>query len=430
MKRWPQALVVVLLVAGCTTTGGVPVAPEDEPPPQPGTSTTSTSTATSITLHPDYTTTSTSPTTTTTRPPRSTTTTAPTTTTTTQPPLVLPSGVELLMAHGNGIDLLRGTDTIPVLRGEKVEVARPDGRGGVIYQRVQEPRPEWDLTGGWWKLIWPDGVEPVPIEWLPSPGEPSRVLVPGGLTLELELTDVTDLDGRTVVIYNRLIGLEDPCDWFRANRDPTLDEDGCMWIAMNSMLWLLTARDLDSDRDWSLGIVQGWDAGAGVSVGGKRAAISQPALEPPPSIQIADIRRLTAVNELDWSIAACNGQCITVAPETRCNPDPEGRWVPEPTVTGAALSRDGSTLALVESHPACATDDGGTELVVLDIDTREELNRTTIRGDGSWIVDFDGEHVLTYSQLIVFGQQSHVIDLHPANHYSLWWDSETLGGDV
>jgi hypothetical protein len=345
-----------------------------------------------------------------------------TTTTTTVPPLVLPDGVELLLAHDDGVDLLRGAETIPLLEGVAVATAFLDGTGGVVYQRLPL-RPEWDLTGGWYKPIWPEGVEPTPIEWIPAPGEPSQVLIPGTRDGEIELVDVTVLDTERVVIYQELVGLPDPCDWYRANRRPTLDEDGCMWVAMHSLLGVLTARELDGDRVWPLGVVEGWDAGASVSVGGKHAAVTPPGLESPLEVEIVDTDRLTALDRFDWPTAACDGDCRTIKPEVRCGPDPNHGGIPRAEIRDMALTEDGSRLAVIESHPPCANDDGGEELVIIDLDSGDELHRIVSPDwEWPWIVDFDGDVILTQGHLVIAYQPDTIV-LPPANHYSLWANS-------
>ncbi len=119
------------------------------------------------------------------------------TTTLSDPTQVVPLGVTLLVAHSQGIDLWSAGGVSPVLTGADVEVAFPDGRGGVVFQR----RADGAI------LHFGDGA---PIEWISALGE-APIVVADSATAD-SLYAVRTSSDHPLVLYGQPVRSPDHCD--------------------------------------------------------------------------------------------------------------------------------------------------------------------------------------------------------------------------
>ena len=389
MMRMVQLfLLVSALAAAC-------VSSEEPTTALPATATTAV-VGTTIPLPSTTTTVSSTPTTTT---PSAMTTTTTTTTTTHASAL---SSLGLLVAHDHGIDLVSDHDTTQILPGEPTSIALADGRGGIVFQRNWIDRPfwDWDFDRKTMRLLWPEGMDPVPIEWIPSVGGPPQTLVPADRSTWIELVQVAELQGKTVVIYTR----DQPWD---ARCEP-YEITACY---LETLRTVLVARDLDSDTEWMLGIVGGFEWGAGVALGGDKAAISFPF--EPAIVSVVPAAALVSLGSDAFVDGSRSGF-------VRYEPCAE-RSACDRSVSRAVVSPDGSSVAFVE-------DDGDRRLlVVLEATSGSELARIPVT-DEQWVrwIEFDGRFVLLglvggpSDGALVGDLDGRVRNLPPANHYGFW----------
>jgi hypothetical protein len=345
-------LVVALVVASCGGDG-----------PTAGGSTTST--ATSSPAEPQSTTASTS---------SSTTSTSSTTAvTTSSAPRHL---ADLLIAHDDGIALLVDGAESELIGGVPVELAFPDLRGGVVYQEVVTGswHWDWDAAAGLPAPVVDEGDGPVPIMWIPGPGEPPEVLIAAAGTRPT-LSQIVELDGHPTLVYRDTVFVID---------EPAECEPGqfeCLWPVLTDHLFLL---DLVTTEVRDLGAISSFESSAvGVRFADGVIAV-----------------RTVAYGEEDG--------CGALYPRATLDP-PSHEWIGEggvlwrtcgfgPTVgcegegcwgnLSLAVAPDGSTVAYAEYRTLSQP----PELVVIDTETRRELARMVIGDAGmvpTWI-DWDG----------------------------------------
>lgn len=265
---------------------------------------------------------------------------------------------------------------------------------------------------------WPEGTEPSSIEWLPVLGGPTVEVVPADMEEQLLPLDVADLAGRTVVVYQRRSGVVDPCGGTAWLPGVEIDEGNCGTFALWSLLDHTEAQDLDSDRHWYLGQTGGWEWGATVRVGGDLAAIVPAYDWERDTLLVTDIDDVTATGM--FRSPECSRPCPEIDPEVRC----PGYNGPVIHIISPVFSPDGTRLAFMESHSySCDEYEGGTDIVVFDPFTLEELHRSET--DGSSLLDFNGDYLLFSDALVSIQPGIKDVGLPEANHYSFW----TVGSD-
>jgi hypothetical protein len=338
-----------------------------------------------------------------------------TTTTTAEAPPVLPPGVVLLEAHEGGIDLLRGADTVPVLEADDVWMALPDYRGGVVFQRQRdwgEPESfELNEEVERWLPVWPEGVEPVGVEWIPEIGGPPQTLISGDVVSPVNLYDTALIDGVPTVIYERETWVVDPCDV-----DDT--EDRCMWKTMHSLLGHLIALDLETGEERQLGVREGFEDYYTVSIGGDRAAIlgAFQVGSGDGTVGIVDVEDLATLGSDGWVFEALPEVQTTIRPLERCGTD-ETTPRESPSFERVQLSPDGTSIALLEYQPPCTEDDQfEVFVVVVDVASGKELRRFA----ADHLADFDGKNLLTDSLVDEAG--THLKLPRPNGRYRFWYD--------
>jgi hypothetical protein len=362
---------------------------------------------------------------TTTAPVTSSTTTADTTTvapSTTIPPRLGTTDVGLLVVHATGIDLRFGDDDIAVVEGVEAKVAFADGLGGVVYQPAPSDleRPWWD----WWGdlpepvLVWPSGA-PIehPIMWMPTLGSAPLVLVPDDGETWIELIDVTTLRDRPVVVYEREVSLPDSC----------VGLDDITFCYFESLRTRLTARDLLTGEESSLGCSGGFEWRTRAAVAGSRVIVglSDPDHGLPAAICSVDVSTRLALDRDESITSACDGAAIIAADDPcaasgRCDADPGSSSLSAP-----AISRDGSSLAFLEYYiDCCDRPSNDTELVVWDLDTGRETLRLHL-GQNQWArwIDHNGSETLIgldSDDVILIDADGIATMLPPGPLYTLW----------
>lgn len=346
----------------------------------------------------------------------STTTMATTTTTTMMAaPSALPHRVALLEIHEEGIDLLRGPDTVPVLEADDVWMALPDYRGGVVFQRQPdrgEPESfEFNEEVERWLPVWPKGAEPVGIEWIPEIGAPPQTLISGDFVSPVNLYDTALINGVPTVIYERGTWVVDPCDTGDS-------EDACMWKTAHSLLGRLIALDLETGAEQQLGVREGFELYFTVSIGGDRAAIlgAFQVGSGDGSVGVVDVEDLVALGPDGWVFEVLPEAQATIRPLERCVADePPPRE--SPSFERTQLSPDGTSIALLEYQPPCTEDDRfEVFVVVVDVASGKELRRFT----ADHLADFDGKYLLTDSLVDEAG--THLTLPTPNGRYRFWYD--------
>lgn len=331
------------------------------------------------------------------------------------------AAVGLLVSHVNGIDLRSGEDIVVVLEGVATSAAFADGLGGVVYQpAISGHRPGWD----WWmdlpqpSLVWHNGG-PIehPIMWIPSLGSPPQVLVADDEETWIELVDVTTLRDRPVVVYEREVALLDSC----------VGLDDLTHCYFESMRTRLTARDLETGQEWSLGRSGSFEWSAHASIAGSRAAVNFSNLDHcgPAAMHQVDISAMLALDRDAPITSATSDEVTTIGLDDPCatdesceNPGCAGLSVP-------ALSRDGSSLAFVEYyHNCCGRPSNDAELVVRDLDEGREILRTHLGQDqwATWI-DHNGAETLVGlhdDSAILVDTDGVTTTLPPGPRYSFW----------
>lgn len=332
------------------------------------------------------------------------------------------SDLGLLVAHANGIDLRFGEDVVAVLDGPATSAAFADGRGGVVFQRaVSGHRPQWDWGPGLPEptLIWYDG-EPTEnsIMWMPGLGSPPQVLVANDDETWIELVDVTTLDDRTVVVYEREVSLVDSC----------VGLDDLTACYFESLRTRLTARDLDTGREWSLGRSGSFEWGVDVAIAGSRAAVnlSNPDTGASAAIRLVDVSAMLALDQDAPITSATSDEMMTIGLGGPCEID--GPCDGNPGLAAlslSAISRDGSSLAFLEYYISCCDrPSNDSELVVWDLDEGRETLRIPL-GQDQWVfwIDHNGTDTilgLDPDSAILIDANGATTTLPPGARYSLW----------
>jgi hypothetical protein len=332
------------------------------------------------------------------------------------------SGIGLLVAHANGIDLWLGEDVVAVLEGVATSAAFADGLGGVVFQpAVSGHRPQWDWGPGLPEpmLVWYDG-EPTEnsIMWLPSLRSPPQILVADDHETWIELVDVTTLNDRTVVVYEREVSLVDSCV-------ELADLTQCY---LESLSTRLTARDLETGQEWSLGRSGGFEWGSQVSIAGSRAAVnlSNPDRGVSAGIRLVDVSALVALDPDAGITSATSDEMTIIGLGGACEIDePCDHNSGLAALSVSAISRDGSSLAFLEYYISCCDrPSNDTEMVVWDLDEGRETLRIRL-GQDQWAISIDHNGADTLLSLdpdsaILIDAQGASNTLPPGARYSLW----------
>lgn len=160
-----------------------------------------------------------------------------------------------------------------------------------------------------WLPVWPKGVEPVDIEWIPEIGAPPQMLISGDFVGPVNLYDTALIDGVPTVIYEREAWVVDLCD-----ADDS--EDVCMWKTAHSLLGHLIALDLETGAEQQLGVREGFEDYYTVSIGGDRAAIlgAFQVGSGDGSVGVVDVEDLIALGPDEWVFEGLPEPPATIRP--------------------------------------------------------------------------------------------------------------------
>ena len=309
-----------------------------------------------------------------------------------------------------------------MLDGVAPSAAFADGLGGVVYQpAVPVQRPYWDWVQGLPEpaLVWPDG-EPTEhsIMWIPSLESPPEVLVADDDETWIELVDATTIGERPVVLYEREVSRADSC----------VGLDDLTHCYFQSLDTRLTARDLLTGQEWSLGLTGGFEWRADVSIAGSRAAVnlSNPDYGAPAAFRIVDVSAILALDR-DAGISSASADGMTTlglggrcGTDSFCGDDPGVA-----SLSISAMSRDGSSLAFLEYYiSCCGRSSNESELVVWDLDGLRETLRIPL-GQDQWAnsIDHNGDVTLVAlypDSVVLIDAGGNATTLPPGASYSLW----------
>jgi hypothetical protein len=190
----------------------------------------------------------------------------------------------------------------------------------------------------------------------------------------------------------------------------------------------LTARDLETGQEWSLGRSGSFEWGAQVSIASSRAAVNVSNADQgsPAAIRLVDVSGLlgldrdapiTLATSDDLTTIGLGGACEI---DETCN-DNKGRAA----LSVSAISRDGSSLAFLEYYISCCDrPSNDTELVVWDLDEKRETRRIPL-GQNQWAISIDHNGADTLLSLdpdsaILIDANGTTNTLPPGARYSLW----------